>query len=341
MKDRHVLITGHTGFKGAWLTAMLERVGAKVSGVSLEPRSGGIFDRAEIGSLLANDIRLDIRNSKALDEAFQNISPDLVIHLAAQPLVLQSYDDPRESYETNVMGTFNVLQASQNSSVSAVLVITTDKVYQQQPRMREPFVETDALGAGDPYSTSKAMADLLTQSWISNHPNQKIAIARAGNVIGGGDVAPNRLIPDLVRSFALGEKAYVRNPEAVRPWQHVLDCLNGYLVLAEAMSTNAAVSTTFNFGPDSSIPMPVRNVAELASITWGESASWEPIDVPQPHEAEFLTLDSSKAKSELGWSEKLTSVEAINWTVEWEARVFRGESPMAVTFEQLERFRAL
>lgn len=341
MKDKHVLITGHTGFKGAWLTAMLEREGARVSGVALNPRSGGIFDRAGIGNLLANDIRLDIRDPQALDEAFQKVSPDLVIHLAAQPLVLQSYDDPRESYETNVMGTFNVLQAAEIPSVSGVLVITSDKVYQQQPGARKPFVENDALGAGDPYSTSKAMADLLTQSWISNHTHRKVAIARAGNVIGGGDVAPNRLIPDLVRSFALGEKAHVRNPGAVRPWQHVLDCLNGYLVLAQAISTNAVVSTTFNFGPDSSIPMPVRNVAELASRTWGEAASWEPIDLPQPHEAEFLTLDSSKAKSELGWSEKLTSVEAVNWTVEWEARVFKGENPMVVTLEQLERFRSL
>ena len=341
MKGKHVLITGHTGFKGSWLIAMLHHKGAKVSGIALDPAQGGIFDKAALHELLANDIRLDIRDSIELKKTFQTISPDVVIHLAAQPLVLASYEKPSETYETNVMGTLNVLEAvDATPSVEATLIITTDKVYRQEPGVERAFVETDALGAADPYSTSKAMADLLTQSWIASHPDARIAIARAGNVIGGGDVAENRLLPDLVKAFSTGKSGIVRNPESVRPWQHVLDCLAGYISLAEALLSGNARSGAYNFGPAPESPIQVAEVASIAASVWGEHAKWAPQELLQPHESSFLLLDSEKSKSILGWSEKLTSKDAIQWSIEWSKRESTGELARALTQEQLSTFFA-
>ena len=339
MKGKHVLITGHTGFKGSWLIAMLQHQGVKVSGIALDPIKDGIFEKAALHELLAHDIRLDIRDSGELKKAFQRISPDVVIHLAAQPLVLASYEKPSETYETNVIGTLNVLQAVEaTSSVEATLIITTDKVYRQEAGIEKAFVETDAMGAADPYSTSKAMADLLTQSWIAGHPQARIAIARAGNVIGGGDVAENRLLPDLVNAFASGQKGVVRNPNSVRPWQHVLDCLAGYITLTEALLSGKAKSGPFNFGPAPEVPLKVGEVAGIASTVWGESADWVIENRTQPLESKFLTLDSRKSKSVLGWSEKLSSIDAIQWSLEWSKREWTGESARSLTLEQLSKF---
>ena len=342
MKGKHVLITGHTGFKGSWLIAMLHQLGAKVSGIALDPAPDGIFEKAALHELLTHDIRQDIRDSIELTKEFKNISPDVVIHLAAQPLVLASYEKPKESYETNVIGTLNVLQAVEaTSSIDATLIITTDKVYRQEPENEKAFVESDPLGAADPYSTSKAMADLLTQSWIASHPESKIAIARAGNVIGGGDVAENRLLPDLVQAFQVGTQAIVRNPQSVRPWQHVLDCLGGYISLAESLLSGAAQSGPFNFGPDSTTPLRVSDVAEIAESVWGRSASWKSKQTDQPHEAQFLILDSSKSHQVLRWSERLTSREAIEWSTDWSMKVFHGESAFDLTMGQISRWRGL
>ena len=339
MKGKHVLITGHTGFKGSWLIAMLHHVGAKVSGIALDPVKDGIFEKAALHELLAHDIRLDIRDSVELTKAFQRISPDVVIHLAAQPLVLASYEKPSETYETNVIGTLNVLQAvDATSSVEASLIITTDKVYRQEAGIEKAFVETDAMGAADPYSTSKAMADLLTQSWMASHPTSKIAIARAGNVIGGGDVAENRLLPDLVRAFEKGEKAVIRNPDSVRPWQHVLDCLSGYVSLSESLLSGSSPSGMFNFGPTNLGPLTVSNIADVAAASWGSEASWITDERNYPHEAHFLTLDSSLAKSNLGWKEKLSPHEAIKWTIEWSKLVHQGFDPRQATINQVARF---
>ncbi len=339
MKGKHVLITGHTGFKGSWLIAMLHHQGAKVSGIALDPVKGGIFEKASLDELLANDIRLDIRDSVELTKAIQRISPDVVIHLAAQPLVLASYEQPKETYETNVIGTLNVLEAvDATPSVDATLIITTDKVYRQEAGVEKAFVETDPMGAADPYSTSKAMADLLTQAWIASHPEARIAIARAGNVIGGGDVAENRLLPDLVKAFASGKPGVVRNPNSVRPWQHVLDCLHGYITLAEALLSGKAKSGAYNFGPAPEAPLQVGEVARIAAYVWSELAEWVAEELPQPHEAQFLTLDSNKSKSVLGWNEKLTSKDAIQWSIEWSKRESMGESARALTFEQLASF---
>jgi CDP-glucose 4,6-dehydratase len=339
LKGKHVLITGHTGFKGSWLIAMLHHQGAKVSGIALDPVKGGIFEKASLDELLANDIRLDIRDSVELTKAIQRISPDVVIHLAAQPLVLASYEQPKETYETNVIGTLNVLQAiDATPSVEATLIITTDKVYRQEAGVEKAFVETDAMGAADPYSTSKAMADLLTQSWIAGHPEARIAIARAGNVIGGGDVAENRLLPDLVRAFEKGEKAVIRNPESVRPWQHVLDCLSGYVSLSESLLSGSSPSGMFNFGPTYVVPLNVSEIADVAAASWGYEASWITDERNYPHEAHFLTLDSSLAKSSLGWKEKLSPHEAIQWTIEWSKLVDQGFNPRQATIEQVARF---
>ena len=339
MKGKHFLITGHTGFKGSWLIAMLHHQGAKVSGLALDPVKGGIFEKAAMHELLAHDIRLDIRDLVGLTTAFQKISPDVVIHLAAQPLVLTSYEQPAETYETNVIGTLNVLQAVDSTfSVEATLIVTTDKVYRQQPGEDKAFVETDALGAADPYSTSKAMADLLTQSWIAGHPDSRIAIARAGNVIGGGDVAENRLLPDLIEAFESGKPGVVRNPKSVRPWQHVLDCLAGYISLAEALLSGKAKSGAYNFGPSPEAPLQVSEVAGIAASVWGEGAEWAAEKLVKPHESNFLLLDSGKSKSVLGWREKLTSKDAINWSIEWSKRESTGESARAITFEQLASF---
>jgi CDP-glucose 4,6-dehydratase len=320
---------------------MLHHQGAKVSGIALDPVNGGIFDEAALHELLAHDIRLDIRDSVELKKAFQRISPEVVIHLAAQPLVLASYEKPSETYETNVIGTLNVLQAvDATSSVEATLIITTDKVYRQEAGIEKAFVETDALGAADPYSTSKAMADLLTQSWIAGHPESRIAIARAGNVIGGGDVAPNRLLPDLVKAFTTSTTGIIRNPDSVRPWQHVLDCLTGYITLTEALLAGKAKSGPFNFGPAPEPSIQVGEVARIAASLWGEPAEWVADEREQPLESQFLTLDSNKSKSVLGWKEKLTSKDAIQWSVEWSKRESIGESARALTLEQLSTFLA-
>jgi CDP-glucose 4,6-dehydratase len=320
---------------------MLHHQGAKVSGIALDPVAGGIFEKAALHEILAHDIRLDIRNSVELTKAIQRISPEVVIHLAAQPLVLVSYEQPTETYETNVIGTLNVLQAVEaTSSVEATLIITTDKVYRQEPGVEKAFVESDALGAADPYSTSKAMADLLTQSWIAGHPEAKIAIARAGNVIGGGDVAQNRLLPDLVKAFGTGTTGRVRNPEFVRPWQHVLDCLAGYESLTEALISGKAKSGAYNFGPAPESPLKVREVASIAVSVWGESANWLAEKRNQPHESNFLILDSEKSNMALGWTEKLTSMEAIQWSIEWSKREWSGESARLLTLEQLSNFFA-
>ena len=339
MKDKHVLITGHTGFKGSWLAAMLHNQGARVSGIALDPVQSGIFLTADLKKLLVHDFRQDIRDASEVTKSFQLVEPDIVIHLAAQPLVLSSYENPQETYKTNVMGTLNVLQAVEaTGSVEATLIITTDKVYRQESGGSSGFVESDPLGAADPYSTSKAMADLLTQSWIASHPESKIGIARAGNVIGGGDVADNRLLPDLIKAFSTGQTALIRNPLSIRPWQHVLDCLSGYILLAERLVSGKVLSGPFNFGPSSGLPNTVAEISEAASKAWGGDSNWK-LDVQKNYkESEFLALDSDKSLRELGWSEKLNKVESINWAVDWHKAVLSGASAHAETFSQIEAF---
>jgi CDP-glucose 4,6-dehydratase len=233
----HFLITGHTGFKGAWLSLLLRERGHNVSGISLEPENNTLYKSASIGKFFEHDIRCDIRDLDRLQRNFNSISPDVVIHLAAQALVRESYKDPIRTFETNVHGTINVLKASQNlPKLKAQLIVTTDKVYKNMDKLNA-YIESDPLGGQDPYSASKAMADIATQSWLSSFVNAPTGIARAGNVIGGGDISTDRLIPDLIKSYTSGLTPRLRAPKAVRPWQHVLDCLNGYLSLVDAIIT--------------------------------------------------------------------------------------------------------
>jgi CDP-glucose 4,6-dehydratase len=336
----HVLVTGHTGFKGSWLTLMLAEAGHEVSGLALDPEPGALFLTAGLSSLLVQDIRCDVRDGDAVAALVADVAPDVVIHMAAQPLVRASYIDPRWTFETNVMGTLSVLEAvAATDSVQAAVMVTTDKVYRNVGQLAG-YREADALGGHDPYSASKAMADILVSSWADSFGGCPIAVARAGNVIGGGDVSADRLMPDLVRGFAAGESVGIRNPAAVRPWQHVLDCLNGYLMLVPALLAGSGAGA-WNFGPDPDGFRTVADAASLAADAWGDGAAWAPVSGDGLHEAELLTLDASRARTELGWHDRLDFASAVTWTVDWARRVDAGEDARSVTRDQIEAFTAL
>lgn len=336
----HYLVTGHTGFKGAWLSLLLQSRGHSVSGLSLDPLSGSLFEVNRLAGTFARDARCDIRDAAATEAVIRETAPDVVMHLAAQPLVRESYREPRLTFETNVMGTYNVLEAvSRTPSVKAQLIVTTDKVYRNVDQV-EGYVEDDCLGGDDPYSSSKAMADILTQSWIASFPGVPTAIARAGNVIGGGDVSKDRLFPDLIDSFAHSRPATLRYPRAVRPWQHVLDCLDGYLAVVDALLEGGGKGE-WNFGPGAESFVPVGKVADIAASYWGEGASWQADVGEHPHEANLLALDATKAERELGWANRLKFPESVRWTIEWQAAVAQGREPLDVTLEQLHAFELL
>jgi CDP-glucose 4,6-dehydratase len=336
----HYLVTGHTGFKGAWLTLLLASRGHQVSGLALDPVEGSLFKRAGIQGQLVHDFRVDIRDADGTAAAVSAAAPDVVVHLAAQSLVRESYRRPRDTYETNAIGTLSVLEAvAATPSVRAHVVVTTDKVYRNNDQ-EIGYVETDALGGHDPYSASKAMADLLAQSWIHSFPGTPTAIARGGNVIGGGDVSRERLLPDLVAAYACGRAPLLRFPRAVRPWQHVLDCLNGYLTLVDALLAGCGEGQ-WNFGPGRDSFIEVGQVATLAAELWGDGAHWELDDRRHPHEAKLLALDTSKAQRELGWRNRLGFHDALRWTVDWERRVRAGADPLALTREQIAAFTTL
>ena len=333
----HFLITGHTGFKGVWLSLMLRQRGHLVSGISLQPEVGSLFARAEIGKFLENDIRCDIRKSSKLNSYFIDLNPDVVVHLAAQALVRESYKNPIDTFETNVMGTLNVIKASQLvRDLKAQLIITTDKVYKNINKA-SGYLETDALGGQDPYSASKAMADIAAQSWLASFENPLTAIARAGNVIGGGDVCADRLIPDLVHSYSSGLTPKLRAPESIRPWQHVLDCLNGYLILIDKVLDGSA-DGAWNFGPDQNQTKTVADVANIAGAVWGAEKSWENDLGTHPHEASVLILDSNKARTKLGWSDKLNFEESVEWTINWYKNVNNGNDPLEETLKNIREF---
>jgi CDP-glucose 4,6-dehydratase len=336
----HYLITGHTGFKGAWLTLLLLSRGHRVSGLALDPAEGSLFKRAGLADQLASDLRVDIRDAEATAAAVAAAAPDVVVHMAAQSLVRESYRNPHYTYETNAMGTLNVLEAvAATSSVRAHVVITTDKVYRNINQERG-YVETDPLGGDDPYSASKAMADLLTQSWTRSFSGTPTAIARAGNVVGGGDISRDRLLPDLIAAYACGEAPLLRFPHAVRPWQHVLDCLNGYLTLIDALLDGFGLGQ-WNFGPGRESFVEVGEVATLAAELWGGGAHWELDRGDHPHEASLLALDATKAQRELGWRNRLGFHDALVWTIDWERRVYAGADALTVTREQIDALESL
>ncbi len=293
-----------------------------------------------MGNELKADLRIDVRDRESVVDFMETLSPETLFHLAAQPLVRHSYQEPEETILTNVIGTMNVLNAARRTpSVKAQVIVTTDKVYRNVGKI-EGYAETDPLGGHDPYSASKAMADLLTQSWIDSFELPPTGIARAGNVIGGGDVSTDRLLPDLMRAFSRGEVARIRNPQAVRPWQHVLDCLNGYLLLTDHLLAGGE-SGAWNFGPPPENAVTVGEIADLAARLWGQGAAWEVEGGDHPHEAEFLTLDSTKARTGLQWRDRLNLEQAVEWVVEWHQRVLAGEAARDVTLDQVRRFQEL
>jgi len=312
----HVLITGHTGFKGSWLTVLLSQLGHDVSGISLEPVAGGAFVSANVEDLLKNHVICDVRDKAGISGSISRINPDAVIHMAAQPLVIEGYRDPSGTIEINVSGTLNVLEACRESTnVRAVLVVTTDKVYKDNGIGN--YSEEDELGGFDPYSASKAMADLLAQTYGNLGLHFKVGIARAGNVIGLGDVSANRLIPDITSAFIRSEMLTVRHLGAVRPWQHVLDCVNGYILalygLVEEISPEPG-ALVLNFGPEPDGYKTVGEVIDEARIVLGELRV-TPVN-PFVKETNFLTLNSSKARAILDWSDKLDFSYAIGWSLE-------------------------
>jgi len=337
MTGLHVLVTGHTGFKGAWLVMLLRARGDRVSGIALDPALDSLFAAARVDELLEKDVRADIRDAAAVRSAVEAAQPDVVIHLAAQPLVRESYRDPEGTIQTNVIGTMNVLDAARAvGSIRAELIVTTDKVYRNVGRV-EGYREDEALGAADPYSTSKAMADLLAQSWIKSFDGPPAAVARGGNVIGGGDHAADRLLPDLFRALADRRTAWLRFPESVRPWQHVLDCLSGYLAIVDALMKGRGTGE-WNIGPDAESFVTVGAVANHVVERWGDGARWDRDSTPQRPEAVLLALDPGKAERELDWRGRLRYPTSLDWTIDWERAVLGGADARTVTEQQITRY---
>ena len=336
-----VLITGHTGFKGSWMALMLAKLGHEIHGISdvLVPNSH--YEIAEVNRVMSSSRFLDIRDKVELKNAFQETLPDIVVHLAAQAFVLESYRRPFETFETNVMGTINVLEACEFNKVERLLVITSDKVYRIGESKR-PFIESDPLGGVDPYSSSKAAADIATQSLMQRFTLTRVSIARAGNVIGGGDFGLDRLIPDLVRAHSNSEVALIRKPNAIRPWQHVLDCLYAYIKIVDLMFYSDA-SGIWNVGPDSTSLMTVKEIADKFSQFLENDNLWRTneIKLRQFKETEVLSLDSQKIREELGWIPKLNGENAIQWTFEWYKGLLSKISPFELTSNQITKYLSM
>jgi len=335
------LITGHTGFKGSWLAVMLAMKGHSVSGISLDPKERSLFVDANLGSIFKHDIRLDIRNRTAIKLALEKIKPDVIVHFAAQPLVRESYKTPIETFETNVLGTLNVLEATRNlTNLKAGLIVTTDKVYKNYGKVNG-YVETDELGGDDPYSASKAAADIATQSWVKSFAVTPIAIARAGNVIGGGDWADDRVIPDLVRAYSMGEIPTLRYPEAIRPWQHVLDCLNGYLLLIE-WQIQFESAGCWNFGPNNIEKYAVKDLVTIFAAEWGgiPTPAFRVANNTSVLESNYLSLDSTKSRKELAWGEKLDFHQSVKFTVDFYKKI-RKLSAIEVMRSQITEYFSL
>ena len=347
---KRVFLTGHTGFKGGWLALWLAQLGATVRGYSLAPNTTpSLFEAAAVGSLV-EDVRGDIRDGAALDRAIGEFAPEIVLHLAAQPLVRLSYADPIGTYETNVIGTARVLDAIRRTpSVRAAVVVTTDKCYENKEWLWG-YRETDPLGGFDPYSSSKACSEIVAAAFrqsyfpVARHGEHGVAIAtaRAGNVIGGGDWSDDRLIPDLVRGFLAGQPVPIRRPRSIRPWQHVLEPVAGYLALAERlMGPDAArYATAFNFGPADEDARPVEWIAQRMAQTWGDGAAWQLDPDPGVHEAGYLKLDASRAHAELGWQPRLKLGQALDLLVAWYKAHVAGEAMQRYTLDQIAAYQA-
>ena len=351
-RGKAVFVTGHTGFKGGWLSLWLQQLGANVTGYALPPPTNpSLFDVANAGNGMASVIG-DIRDGAKLTHALQVAAPDIVLHLAAQPLVRRSYVDPVETYSTNVMGTVNLLEAvRQTPSVRAVVNVTTDKCYENKEWVWG-YREDEPMGGFDPYSSSKGCAELVTAAYRNSffsaathggHP-VGLASARAGNVIGGGDWAEDRLIPDILRAIQAGQSVNIRNPHATRPWQHVLEPLSGYLALAEKLFTEgAAFAQAYNFGPAEEDAQPVQWIVEQLTQRWGDGASWQLDSGAHPHEAHYLKLDCSKARATLGWTPRWHLGQALQAIIDWHKAhgAHEGNQDMrALCLQQIKAYSA-
>jgi CDP-glucose 4,6-dehydratase len=340
-KEKRVLLTGHTGFKGCWLLLWLETLGAEIFGCSLPPAEPSLFNAA-IKDDTKYGIFADIRDAERLTREMARFAPEIVFHLAAQPLVRESYREPGKTYETNVMGTVNLLEAvRQTGTVKSLVVITTDKCYRDMG-WEWGYRETDSLGGADPYSSSKACVELLCDAWrrsFFKDGDTLLATARAGNVIGGGDWAPDRIVPDAIRAFQSGGTLEIRSPNAVRPWQHVLEPLYGYLTLAERLyNGDRSCEAAWNFGPSSDESRNVRSLVERLSALWGEGAKYTVKPDNSLHESHSLRLDSSRAIQNLAWRPRLGFEEALSMTVGWYRRVFNGEDSLSLTQNQISKY---
>ena len=349
-KGRRVFLTGHTGFKGGWLALWLASRGAIIRGYALDPSTEpNLFTTASIASVL-DDVRGDIRDFDTLKHSMAEFQPEVVFHLAAQPLVRRSYSDPLGTYAANVMGTAHTLEAvRETASVRCVVCITTDKCYENREWVW-PYRENDPLGGYDPYSSSKACAEIVSAAYRTSFfpadPKDGrwvgIATARAGNVIGGGDWSEDRLIPDLVRGFQAKTPVLIRRPKSIRPWQHVLEPLHGYMMLAERLlEEQEQFASSFNFGPRDEDAWPVERIATTVAEMWGEGASWVRDADPGLHEAHYLRLDSSKAHAQLDWKPLLSIQDALEWTMSW-YRSWRDGADMAqLSRAQISQYETL
>ena len=348
--NKRIFLTGHTGFKGSWLSLWLQQLGAQVTGYALPaPTQPSLFEKARVAENMTSIIG-DIRDASALNKAMQDAAPEIVIHMAAQPLVRRSYVDPVETYTTNVMGTVHLLESvRQCTAVRSVVNVTTDKCYENQEWVW-PYRENEPMGGHDPYSSSKACSELVTSCYRNSffnsnlyaHHGVALASARAGNVIGGGDWASDRLVPDVLSSFTQGYPVVIRSPNAIRPWQHVLEPLRGYLTLAERLHTNGtAFAEAFNFGPRPDDAQPVQWIVEKLVKLWGSNASWRLDASEQPHEATFLKLDISKAAHRLGWHPALHLEQALQMTVDWAQGLQSDKDIRALTLGQITDYQAI
>jgi len=346
-KNKNVLITGHTGFKGSWLSLWLQSLGANVSGYALSaPTQPSLFETARVADGMCS-VEGDIRDLAGLMKQVETSQPEIIIHMAAQALVRYSYDSPVETYETNVMGTVNVLEAvRQSDCVRVVLNITSDKCYENKEWIWA-YRENEPMGGHDPYSSSKGCAELVTEAYRKSYFSERsnacvVASARAGNVIGGGDWAMDRLIPDIIRAFTQSSTVVIRSPDAIRPWQHVLEPLSGYLTLVEKLWEHGQeFAGGWNFGPGEQGAMPVQWIVSRMIEAWGEGASYELDAQSQVHEANHLKLDSSKARSQLGWSPRLDLSQALQWLTQWYKVCEQGEDMREYSLSQIRAYQGM